>query len=147
MGKFFNHYKSDRAVGFAHPFNERSAESWHYTLGYRGYDWTWSATSRYGWSGFIRDARNCRSFAAATFKATIKRKRCSKQNAELTLYFWFRRQFFRMLVGMRTHHRIVSAYGTKGLTRMVTWRQARFVRTICWESLLLALSGRANRTS
>jgi len=38
MGKFFNHYKSDRAVGFAHPFNERSAESWHYTLGYRGYD-------------------------------------------------------------------------------------------------------------
>ena len=32
MGKFFNHYKSDRAVGFAHPFNERSAESWHYTL-------------------------------------------------------------------------------------------------------------------
>src|SRR6185312_704045 len=55
--------------------------------------WTWSATSRYGWSGFIRDARNRRSFAAATFKATIKRKRCSKQNAELTLYFWFRRQF------------------------------------------------------
>ncbi|MFZ0396674.1 MAG: hypothetical protein WAM06_01340 [Methyloceanibacter sp.] len=38
MGKFFNHYKSDRAVGFAHPFNERSAESWHHTLGYRGYD-------------------------------------------------------------------------------------------------------------
>jgi len=47
-----------------------------------------------------------------------------------------------MLVGMRTHHRIVSAYGTKGLTRMVTWRQARFVRTTCWESLLLAQSRR-----
>jgi len=26
MGKFFNHYKSDRAVGFAHPYNERSPE-------------------------------------------------------------------------------------------------------------------------
>ena len=38
MGKFFNHYMPDRAVGFAHPYNERSAESWHYTLGYRGYD-------------------------------------------------------------------------------------------------------------
>ena len=23
---------------FAHPYNERRAESWHYTLGYRGYD-------------------------------------------------------------------------------------------------------------
>lgn len=38
MGKFFNHYMPDRAVGFAHPYNERRAESWHYTLGYRGYD-------------------------------------------------------------------------------------------------------------
>jgi hypothetical protein len=38
MGKFFNHYKSDRAVGFAHPYNERSPEPWQYTLGYRGYD-------------------------------------------------------------------------------------------------------------
>ena len=90
MGKFFNHYMPDRAVGFAHPYNERSAESWHYTLGYRGYDLAWSATSRYGWSGFIRDARNCRSFDAAKFKATIKKKRCSKQSAGLTLYFWRR---------------------------------------------------------
>jgi hypothetical protein len=38
MGKFFNHYKSDRAVGFAHPYNERNPEPWQYTLGYRGYD-------------------------------------------------------------------------------------------------------------
>ena len=38
MGKFFNHYMPDRAVGFAHPYTDRSAESWHYTLGYRGYD-------------------------------------------------------------------------------------------------------------
>ncbi len=38
MGKFFNHYKSDRAVDFAHPYNERNPEPWHYTLGYRGYD-------------------------------------------------------------------------------------------------------------
>ena len=38
MGKFFNHYIPDHAVGFAHPYNERRAESWHYTLGYRGYD-------------------------------------------------------------------------------------------------------------
>jgi hypothetical protein len=38
VGKFFNHYKSDRAVGFAHPYNERNPEPWHYTLGYRGYD-------------------------------------------------------------------------------------------------------------
>jgi len=38
MGKFFNHYKSDRAVGFAHPYNERNPEPWHCTLGYRGYD-------------------------------------------------------------------------------------------------------------
>ena len=36
MGKFFNHYMPDRAVGFAHPYNERRAASWHYTLGHRG---------------------------------------------------------------------------------------------------------------
>jgi len=33
MGKFFNHYMPDRAVGFAH-----RAASWHYTLGHRSYD-------------------------------------------------------------------------------------------------------------
>ena len=38
MGKFFNHYHPDRAVGFAHPYNDRGPKSWHYTLGYRGYD-------------------------------------------------------------------------------------------------------------
>ena len=38
MGKFFNHYMPDRAVGFAHPYNERSVAPWRYTLGYRGYD-------------------------------------------------------------------------------------------------------------
>ena len=79
--------------------------------------WTWSATSRYGWSGFIRDARNCRSFGAARFKATIKRKRCSKQNAELTLYFWFRRQFFRMLVGMPRTIALCRLMAQSGLTR------------------------------
>ena len=38
MGKFFNHYHSDPAIGFAHPYADRRPESWHYTLGYRGYD-------------------------------------------------------------------------------------------------------------
>ena len=38
MGKLYNHYYSDRAVGFAHAYNERDPVSWHYTLGYRGYD-------------------------------------------------------------------------------------------------------------
>ena len=26
MGKFFNHYHPDRAVGFAHPYNDRGPE-------------------------------------------------------------------------------------------------------------------------
>src|SRR5262245_54828582 len=38
MGKFFNHYCPDRAVGFCHPYSDRRPETWHYTLGYRGYD-------------------------------------------------------------------------------------------------------------
>ena len=38
MGKFFNHYCPDRAVGFGHPYSDRRPETWHYTLGYRGYD-------------------------------------------------------------------------------------------------------------
>ena len=93
MGKFFNHYMPDRAVGFAHPYNDRSAESWHYTLGYRGYDLDVERHVSLWLVGIIRDARNCRSFGAARFKATIKRKRCSKQNAGSTLYFWRRRLF------------------------------------------------------
>ena len=110
MGKFFNHDMPDRAVGFAHPYTERSPNPGITRSGIAATTWTWSATSRDGWSGFIDDVRNCPSFGAARFKATIKRKRCSKQNAELTLYFWLRRQFFRMLVRTRVHHRIVSAY-------------------------------------
>ena len=51
MGKFFNHYISDRAVGLAHPYNERNPEPWHYTLGYRGYDLDVSPSCCYGWSG------------------------------------------------------------------------------------------------
>jgi len=38
MGKFFNHYCPDRAVGFVHPYSDRRPETLHYTLGYRGYD-------------------------------------------------------------------------------------------------------------
>jgi hypothetical protein len=38
MGKFFNHYHPDRAVGFGHPYSDRRPISWHYTLCYRGYD-------------------------------------------------------------------------------------------------------------
>ena len=94
MGKFFNHYKSDRAVSLAHPFNERSANPGT-TLGI----------------GLNLDVerhvgRNSSAtpelpilFDAATFKATIKRKRC--ENAKSTLYFSFRHSF-RMLAGMRT---------------------------------------------
>jgi hypothetical protein len=38
MAKFFNHYQPDHAVGFGHPYSDRRPISWHYTLGYRGYD-------------------------------------------------------------------------------------------------------------
>ena len=38
MAKFFNHYHPDHAVGFGHPYSDRRPVSWHYTLGYRGYD-------------------------------------------------------------------------------------------------------------
>jgi hypothetical protein len=38
MGKFFNHYCPDRAVGFGHPYSDRRPETWHYAVGYRGYD-------------------------------------------------------------------------------------------------------------
>ena len=38
MAKFFNHYHPDHAVGFGHPYSDRRPISWHYTLGYRGYD-------------------------------------------------------------------------------------------------------------
>ena len=41
---------------------------------------------------------HCRFFGEARFKATIKRKRFSKQNAELTLCFWHRRQGFQIPV-------------------------------------------------
>ena len=93
MGKFFNHYMPDRAVGFAHPYMIVAPKPGTTRSAIAATTWTWSATSRYGWSGFIRDARNCRSFGAARFKATIKRKRCSKQSGGLTLYFWRRRLF------------------------------------------------------
>ena len=112
MGKFFNHYIPDHAVGLI-PIMSVELNPGTTRSGIAATTWTWSATSRYGWSEFIRDARNCRSSGAAKFKATIKRKRCSKQNGELTLYFWRRRQLFRMLVRTRVHHRNVSAYGTK----------------------------------
>jgi hypothetical protein len=38
MAKLFNHYHPDHAVGFGHPYSDRRPISWHYTLGYRGYD-------------------------------------------------------------------------------------------------------------
>jgi hypothetical protein len=87
MGKFFNHYKSDRAVGFAHPYNERNPEPWHYTLGYRGYDLDVERYVSLWLVGILHGVLNCRFFGEARFKATIKRKRFSKQNAELTLCF------------------------------------------------------------
>ena len=72
--------------------------------------------------GIIHDVLNCRSFGAARFKATIKRKRFSKQNAELTLCFWHRRRGVQIPCGrtkksMRGHGSLKSVFGTKRTNR------------------------------
>ena len=57
MGKFFNHYSLiarsvSRITLMSVAPNPGTTRS-----GIGVTTWTWSATSRYGWSGFVRDAR------------------------------------------------------------------------------------------
>ena len=73
MGKFFNHYMPDRAVGFAHPYNERSVAPWRYTLGYRGYDLDVERHISLWLVGIsLHDAGIARSFGAAKFPSKLQ---------------------------------------------------------------------------
>ena len=64
MGKFFDHFCPDRAVGFGHPYSDRRPETWHHPLGYRGSDLDVYARSRCGRWVSIPGSPNCRSFIA-----------------------------------------------------------------------------------
>ena len=86
MGKFFNHYCPDRAVGFGHPYSDRRPETWHYTLGYRGYDLDVVRDVSLWQVGIHPRKPNCRSFIAARFEAIIRKRQFSKQSVEWTQF-------------------------------------------------------------
>ena len=71
MVKFFNHYHPDHAVGFGHPYSDGRPISWHYTLGYRGYDLEVAREVSFGRSAFILGILNCRSLATARFAQQV----------------------------------------------------------------------------